>query len=292
MSDSIRFDVSDRKLEISIHMPSLPTGSNSTNFITIDLTDGQIPKARLTVLQEIQSKLSYIFIFEGGKTLDQIVKEMITTIGTQNMTSNVSNDNFARIKERAKLYYRMWDNKEKSGLSSTDDTNEYRQNASIVIDILSWWFIRRLLHVYVVCAILQKIQKTPTPPQTTFYTSHAPTSYTPYTPYVYPSSSSSSSSSSSPIEPQPLVVYTKDPEFETLKQKYNKNVSNLESDKTQLQNDIKVLIDKHSQLELDNQQLQANNEYLAQRLEDFKQLLVHSTSMMFKLDEVPNIIMK
>lgn len=283
MSASIKFFVSDgysesdRTLHVTINMPE-----QATNTFTVTLSDGQNPKSRLTILQEIQNHLSNTFIFEGGKTLDHIVKDVITTIDVQNIASNALRNNITNIKNLAKLYYRMWESKDKSGLSSIDETDEYRQNASIVIDMLSWWFIRRLVHVYVVCAILEKVH-TP-PPQVTTYTT-----YTTHTPFK---SNVASSSSPSPIYPQqPVVIYKKDPEFDALEKKYSSNVSNLESDKTQLQNDIKVLLEKHSQLELDNQQLHANNEYLTHKLDDLKELLVHSTSMMFKLDELPNIVM-
>jgi hypothetical protein len=285
MSAGIKFFVSDgynesdRTLHVTINMPE-----QTTNKFTISLSDGQNPKSRLTVLQEIQNYLSNTFIFEGGKTLDQIVKDVITTIDVQNMASNALRNNITNIKNLAKLYYRMWESKDKSGLSSIDETDEYRQNASIVIDMLSWWFIRRLVHIYVVCAILEKVHTTPQPPQVTTYTTY--TTHTPFKPSSYPIQQTQQQ------QQQPVVIYTKDREFEAMKQKYSTNVSNLEGDKNQLQNDIKTLLEKHSQLELDNQQLHANNEYLAQRLDDLKQLLVQSTSMIFKLDEVPNIIMK
>lgn len=258
MSGSIAFLVNNSTLEITLTLT--PTSIPKVMYVSIE------NKSPLNVLNDVQTVLLYEFLFEGGKTLDQLVDDLIVKMGERKF----SKSSISSIKQTAKDYYRIWINKNKSGLTNTDaDYN--RQTASIIIDMLSWWFIRRLVHVYVVCAILEGVYTT-----TQSYDVGVSKSYSSIPEYT---------------------LDTRNDEVESLKQKYNTNVSALQMDKSQLAQDLQSLLANYTKLEKDYQTHYAEKiakeqevKQLTGQLKEFKELLLHSTSMIFKIEEVPNMV--
>jgi hypothetical protein len=243
---------------------------NTTDTIFVELAIGMKPRTPIEILKELQDKLSYKFLFQDGKTLDQVVTNVMTVINPKYVSLSMTDNTVSSIKSRAKAYYQMWINKDKTDIV-INNTEENRQTANIVIELLAWWFIRRLVHVYVVCAIIDE---------------------------VYKSGKQSSQLSTTQIQPTTTFRdYTKDDGFDKLKQKYDSDVAFLQSEQAQLSGDLKSLINKHTQLEQEYTKLYDNGlekdnkiTELEHRLDDFKKLLLHSSSMIFRMEEVPNMI--
>jgi hypothetical protein len=259
MSGYIEFSTDDTALLINIALPGQAVLSKNI------LLEGKTPKQ---LLEDIQRQLEYVFVFDGARTLDKVVEDIIVNMNIR----NTNLPSISSIKDTAKLYYRIWDKKTKRGLTN-NDTDYKRQTVSIVIDMLSWWYVRRLVHVYVVCAILEQVQNT-----TTSLTNRAVIPDYRYNGFKgYPD--------------------TINNEIESLKLKYNTNVSVLQTDKAQLAQDFQKLLQSYKQLETDYQNMHANEfakdkhiEDLTQKLDEFRELLLHSTSMIFKIEEVPNMV--
>ena len=239
MADKIRFFLTGNTLNITVPSSNMILGTSQpiSIFITTD-------KAPVVFLQEIQTELSRYFVFEGGKTLDTIVEDIIVNLSVRKFDLKT----ISSIKGYAKYFYRLWNDKDKGGLSSRD-TDEIRQTTSIVIDMLSWWYIRRLVHVYVICAILEEVYKS------TNTQSHA-----------YPLGSPSP-----PLAPPPTPLPT------------TTDMSTLLNSYRTLEIDYKTLYDSVAEKD-------AKIAMLQKKLDDFKELLIHSTSMIFKIEEVPNMI--
>lgn len=246
MSGSIRFSVVGSILHIDISM------SNSNIPLQQSFTVSLASKSPLNVLQEIQQQLNMLFTL-NGKTLDEVVEKLIVNMAGQKFDQN----SLTRIKDDAKYYYKVWSNKDKSGLTNSD-TDYNHQTASIVIDMLSWWYIRRLVHIYVVCAILEEVYK------------HTGTTYT-FGNFASPYTNSYS------------VNVNKAVEIEDLKRKYNEQLDTLNADKQEIKNDFNKLVASYENLRYQNKDLY-------KKLEEFRELLLHSTSMIFKIEEVPNMI--
>lgn len=251
MSGYIEFLTDDTTLRINIALPGQVSVSKTVSI------EEKTPKQLLT---DIQRQLEYVFVFDGKKTLDKVVEDIIVNMNIRN--TNIPS--VSSIKNTAKLYYRIWDNRNKNGLTN-EDTDYQRQIVSIVIDMLSWWYIRRLVHVYVVCAILEQVQNT----TISLMDQRTTKGYT------------------SPINN----------EIETLKFKYATNVAILQSDKAQLAQDFQQLLHSYKQLETDYQNMQANEfakdkyiDDITQKMNEYRELLLHSTSMIFKIEEVPNML--
>lgn len=260
MSGKIRFSVFGTNLHIDIQSSSALL-MNTNPPIDIIMT-GKTP---LEVLKELENILSYYFVFDNRKPLDTVVENMLSNLGVR----KIDWKSIPTIKSYAKFFYQVWINKDKTDLTNTD-TDYNRQTASIVIDILSWWYIRRLVHIYVICAILEAV--------------HGSTQVS-NSPMTLPS-----------FPAMPTPSFTTNTEVDILKAKYNKDVSDLEFNKSQLQADVQKLVSEYETLQKDYQilySISVNKDNiiagLEKKLEDFKELLLHSTTMMFKIEEIPNI---
>jgi hypothetical protein len=257
MSGYIEFSTDNTTLIINIALPGQVPLSKGISL------EGKTPKQ---LLEDIQRQLEYVFVFDGKRTLDKVVEDIIVNMNIR----NTNLPSVSSIKDTAKLYYRIWDKKNKNGLTN-NDTDYKRQTVSIVIDMLSWWYVRRLVHVYVVCAILEQVQNTAT--------SLINRGVIPDQRY------------------NDFKGYPITDEIETLKFKYATNVSVLQSDKAQLAQDFQKLLQSYKQLETDYRDMYAKEsakdkhiEDLTQKLDEFRELLLHSTSMIFKIEEVPNMV--
>lgn len=261
MSGSIKFSMNGSMLQTEIVLPR----TNSVRTVMTSLGN----KSPLDVLKDIQTQLTIVFTFGEHGTLDQVVEDIIVKMGEKRIVK----PSVSAIKEYAKAYYRVWANKTKYGMSN-DDGDYNRQTASIIIDMLSWWYIRRLVHVYVVCAILEGVHNT--------------------------TQSLSSPSYNAKIRYSSVDDYgrnARDEEIDKLKLKYNTDVSILQTTHDQLQRDFKTLLGNYTRLENEYNTLykerEEQDEMIAsfeQKLAGFKELLLHSTSMIFKIEEVPNMV--
>lgn len=219
------------------------------------------------VLTELRDKFSTILLFHGGETFDGVVADISATFNSGNVR-----DTGVR-KAYAKYFYETLIKRNSSSLVRDGDIKE---TALIVTELLSWYFIRRAVHIYVVCTILDKV-KTATV------------------------ASSPSSSFASP------VVITSPP---VVSEEAKKRVAELEAtlrnvqaqlarsgvttaEGAQLQASLQASIaNMQTAMEEREQQLQAcseENQRLREQLNNFKELLLTSTSMIFRMDEIPNL---
>jgi hypothetical protein len=271
MSQKIKFSVFDSTLQVSIQPSSTLLGKTDTP-ISIALSN----KVPLDVLKELDSMLSYYFVFEDRKPLDKVVENMINNLGPR----KIDWESISTIKTYAKYFYHIWLNKDKTNLTN-NEKDDNRQTASIVIDILSWWYTRRLVHIYVICVILEAV--------------HGNTQA--QAPVLNINMNNSSATTSHVIPtyaPIPTPYFTPNTDVETLKTRYESNVPDFDANKAQLQADVNKLLKEYEILQTEYQGLYTNAVTkdkiiadLEKKMKELKELLLQSTTMIFKIEEIP-----
>jgi hypothetical protein len=274
MSGNIKFSVIDTTLQVSIQSSS-PLLADTVTPISISLYN----KAPLDVLKELESMLSYYFVFEDRKPLDKVVENMINNLGPR----KIDWKSISTIKIYAKYFYQIWLNKDKTGLTNNDQDYN-RQTASIIIDILSWWYTRRLVHIYVICVILEAVHgNTQSQAQAPVLNMNINMNNTATTSHVIPT-----------YAPVPTPYFTPNTDVETLKTRYESNVPDFDANKAQLQADVNKLLKEYEILQTEYQGIYTNAltkdkiiADLEKKMKELKELLLHSTTMIFKIEEIP-----
>jgi hypothetical protein len=234
-------------------LPSLTFSINMTNKRPIEL------------LIELKDKFSSLLLFAGSETFDNVVRDIAQTFDSGVRQTSVR-------KAYAKYFYETLVSRNTRALTRDGSFNE---TALIVTDLMAWYFIRRAVHIYVVCAIMDKVQNSSLP-------SRNPASMT----YI-------------PPNPQSTIVVDDDTKrkSEMLSQqlaKLQQDITKEGIDKTSLQASLSSIEQSKNDLQTKVDELQATvasqyNEIarLRNELNGFKELLLNSTSMIFKIDEVP-----
>jgi hypothetical protein len=237
-------------------LPSLTFSINMTNKRPIEL------------LMELKDKFSSLLLFAGSETFDNVVRDIAQTFDSGVRQTSVR-------KAYAKYFYETLVSRNTRALTRDGSFNE---TALIVTDLMAWYFIRRAVHIYVVCAIMDKVQNSS-------LSSRTPASLT----YV-PSSN-----------PQSTIVVDDETKIksEMLSQqlaKLQQDITQGGIDKTSLQASLSTIEQSKNDLQTKVDELQATvvsqfNEIarLRNELNGFKELLLNSTSMIFKIDEVPTL---
>jgi hypothetical protein len=229
-------------------IPSLTFSINMTNKRPIEL------------LMELKDKFSTILLFSGSETFDTVVKDIAQTFDSGVRQTSVR-------KAYAKYFYETLVSRNTRSLTRDGSFNE---TALIVTDLLAWYFIRRAVHIYVVCAIMDKVQNSTG-------TSREPASVA----YIPSTSVDDDAKRKSEMLSQQLA-------------KLQQDITQGGIDKTSLQASLSSIEQSKNDLQGKVDELQATvasqlNEIarLRNELNGFKELLLNSTSMIFKIDEVP-----
>jgi flagellin-like hook-associated protein FlgL len=215
----------------------------------------------LEILTYLQGQFANIVIFPNGKTLDEAVQATMGMISAVGAGGGIDNDIIKRNKAFAKYYYKMFANNDVQAIKNNVDT-KYQEAVLIVVGLFSWWYIRRLVHIFVVFATLEGV-------------------------------SAPASSSTTPIV---ISTTTSTDNIDSLKQTV-KDLSTMLAEKTSTINTMTTELAKLDTVQsaLDNVKVVLQNKDtriadLEQQLMNFKELLLHSTSMIFRIEEVPNLI--
>lgn len=219
----------------------------------------------LKAMQDDISRLLQVTYPSGEKeTFDTTVVSMINGMDTS--TSTISKDFLEKMKVRkayARYYYDMFRKR----------TVEYDENknkdAVILTSLVSYYFMKRLVHVFVMCTIFETISSV----------SMTSNSSQPIIINQTNTSSTSNSSSSS---------------FASERQTLEAKIANLEASiknettLTESANEkLKEIDDKYKEM-LDNAQQKIVS--LEAQVNNYRELLLKSTTMIFKLDEIPNVL--
>jgi hypothetical protein len=237
-------------------------------------------------LEQLKNMFASSFVF-GNLTIEQIVQEIIghfNTIqgATDDILAQLPKNNFQFYKQQAKTYYDILINRDVQDITTniaakTKDFEKY-DNAEILIKLVCWWYIRRLVHIYVVCTCLEKlIPKQPTPGAVTSaaYYNIQPTTTT-----------------TTVLNPPLTGVVSTDLNIDSLKKQLEAAQTYclaMASDKTAVTNNFTSLKAQFDQLQMQWQDQQNVIKSLQDKISDYKELLLASTGMIFKMDEIPNL---
>lgn len=160
-NDNIILSITSKEPVILVDQRQISTISTSalTNK-TYNLSN----TAPLAVMTTMLRDFKEIFKF-ANVSLDQVVEE------TMNIFNNI--DKFDRSqkvnalsvvslrKSYAKYFYTVLKNKVYNTATSVGgnsvQTSDRKKTAQIIIELVNWYFIRRFVHIYVVCACLEKL---------------------------------------------------------------------------------------------------------------------------------------
>lgn len=215
----------------------------------------------IEVLTELRDKLSSIVLFNGNESFDSVVRDIAQNFNTGNVRDTTLR------KAYAKYFYETFTKRNSTALTRDGGIKE---TGLIVTELLSWYFIRRAVHIYVVCAILDRVNR------------------------ATEQSISVSGQSTPPVFTTTISEDTKN-KIANLEKKVIDMTGQLSQSQlapaqismlqSQLEEFKKEMIDKEVQLK----KCQDHNNQLAQELANFKELLLSSTSMIFKMEEIPNL---
>jgi hypothetical protein len=211
----------------------------------------------LEILTYLQAEFQNRIVFDN-ETLDAAV------VYTMNMLNDLKGNNFniSKIKNKkvyAKYYYKLFAGNNTDEVKASP--SPFKETVLIVIGLFQWWYIRRLVHIFVVFTIIENL------------------------------------SQPMAVIAQPIPIESKsNVEINILKQAIT-DLSNMLSQKTTALDTKTAELNKLAtiQITLDDvtNQLKSKDKIimdLRQQLIDFKELLLHSTSMIFRIEEVPNLI--
>jgi hypothetical protein len=256
--------------------------SNGTSEIVDNKTIKYIPNRVISVfvgkgvkpvdaLNEVKSKLLEILIIDGD-SFDSVVAATMRNLSMENIES----DKVKTRKNYAKYFYTMFMNRNKTDLER--NSSDSGKLALILIELISWWFIRRAVHVFVVSTILERVgvKDNTIKPTMNFQ--------------VGPSISAPSTSNSTSARDCKAEV-------DLITAQFNAELAKLKNEKSAANSSSVVVTKQFTEIETKYKDLEAlvnvRNDRVAEleiQLDNYKQLLLESTSMIFKMDEIPNML--
>lgn len=219
-------------------------------------------KSLVETLKNMQQNLSDRFkiYYANGRTetFDEAVQSMINGLGSS-VAPNFLEDILVK-KAYAKYYYEMF----KQKLIQID---EKYSDALILSSLVSYYFIKRLVHVFVMCTIYQKVS--------------IPTTAT----------------TISDLSGTPIIINTDEQstDFSAERNKLQAKVVALEAAIKNSENMSTASLDTMKEINTLNTALLNKAEdkikILENQVNNYRELLLKSTTMIFKLDEIPNVVL-
>jgi hypothetical protein len=166
---TITFSYQNDNISLSIQSkePIISVDQRQISAIPTTVLDKMYPlstTAPLAVMTTMLADFKEIFKFANA-TIDQVVDE------TMNIFNNI--DKFDRSqkvnalgvvslrKSYAKYFYTVVKNKVYKTTNSVGgnsvQTSDRKKTAQIIIELVNWYFVRRFVHIYVVCTCLEKL---------------------------------------------------------------------------------------------------------------------------------------
>lgn len=207
---------------------------------------------------ELANRLKIYYPNGKTETFDDVVQAMINGLGSS-VGSNFLEEITVR-KAYAKYYYEMFKQK-------LIQIEEKHSDALILSSLVSYYFMKRLVHVFVMCTIYEKV----TVPTTT--------------------------STGNVLSGTPIIINTTEQSADFTAErnalqarilaleaaiKNSENASSTSIDKVQEINNLNAaLLDKAAE----------KIKILENQVNNYRELLLKSTTMIFKLDEIPNVVL-
>lgn len=232
-------------------------------------------KRPIQILSDLKDQFSNLLIFGGQERFDDVVRD----IAQKFTTGDVSNTTMR--KGYAKYFYETLINRNTKALVRDGGLKE---TALIVTELLSWYFIRRAVHIYVVCTILDKVKG--------MSQAAAATSASTYQVIAPTAPASAPASSMANAEAAKKNVEALQKQLSNVQSQLLSSGADKTTITAQLAAMQNTITDMTAQMTAKDNQLlacQEQNNRLATELENFKELLLSSTSMIFKMDEIPNL---
>jgi hypothetical protein len=235
----------------------------------------------------------------ANSTIDTVVRETVDYLKRFDTLTDAEkkNANYAITirKLYAKYFYNVFKNKV---FESTNSQHPLEQHARVIVELVSWYFMRRIVLIYIVCACLEKLLQKPEMAPISSASSPTPQQV------VYLPSPSQPSLTPTPT-PTPLPIPTKTNSAQVVSQgvssvlpltnKVNQQILNLDNilqttpqsaSTVELTNSLRstrTLLDAQKNQNLELQQELHNTK---QELASLRKLLLESTSMIFSMDEL------
>ncbi len=262
----IRFSYTSESNKLVIELASSETeiihyGKLIKRLETKQLTYDLSTTSLVNILKNIQDELSQRLKvhYTGGKseTFDETVLSLINGLGSSSTSISSSFlDDILTKKAYARYYYEMFKNK----IISIDDK---QSDALILTSLISYYFMKRLVHVFVMCTIYQK---------------------------VLVNTTSSNTSSSTPI-----IINETSNDFTEERNRYEAKLLALQAAINNTETTSTTSIEKLNEINAMNTELlnkaQEKINMLQNQVNNYRELLLKSTTMIFKLDEIPNVVL-
>lgn len=218
-------------------------------------------KSLVDVLKEMQDvlgqSLKVYYSPSGIETIDSVIQNMVRDVNGSKKTISPQElkDNIMVRKAYARYYYEMFRDRQTVSIDNIKDANNkiFARDAKILAELLSYYFIKRLVHVFIMCTIYETI--------------------------VGDISSSPSivvSGSSSTYDDANELTRLKE-EKKELESKMANSVNDSEK--------FKILSENCEQ---QSKVFQAEIEVLKQKVNNYKELLLSSHDLLFKIGELPD----
>jgi len=215
-------------------------------------------KSLVETLKNMQQNLSDRFkiYYPNGRTetFDEAVQGMINGLGSSVAPSFL--DDIKVKKAYAKYYYEMFKQK-------LLQIEEKHSDALILSSLVSYYFIKRLVHVFVMCTIYQKVS--------------------------LPAISTGNSLTGTPI------VISNDNDFTAERNALQAKIVALEAAMKNSENTSSASLNTMTEINTLNTALLNKAEekikILENQVNNYRELLLKSTTMIFKLDEIPNVVL-
>lgn len=261
----IRFSFAPESNKLSIELASSDTEiilyGKQIRRLEATKLEYDLKTSLVNTLKGMQEDLSQRLrvYYPGGRTetFDEAVLSLINGLGGS--SSSVSSsflDDILVKKAYARYYYDMF----KSKVISMDEKNS---DAMIMTGLVSYYFMKRLVHVFVMCTIYQKVLVT---------------------------SSSTNISSSTPI-----IINQESNDFTAERNAYEARILALQAAMKTTETTSVVSVEKLNEINALNAELlnraESKIKLLEQQVNNYRELLLKSTTMIFKLDEIPNVVL-
>lgn len=264
----VRFSFSPESNSLSIELASSDTeiihyGKQirklESKKLTYDLNTKSLVNALKTMQEDLSQRLKVYYSNGNTETFDETVLSLLNGLGTS--TSSVSStflDDILTKKAYARYYYEMFKNK----MVSID---EKQSDALILTSLVSYYFMKRLVHVFVMCTIYQKV--------------------------AIPTTATSTNVSSV----TPIIINEKSNDFTDERNAYEAKLLALQATLNKTENATSTSVEKWNEINALNTELlnkaQDKIKSLENQVNNYRELLLKSTTMIFKLDEIPNVVL-
>ncbi len=251
----------------------------------------------LNVMQEMLEDFKKVFLF-AGSTLSKVIDETMLYFNTFDTMSLQQKENALNVvvlrKFYAKYFYTILKNKgykiSNSGTDNSLKTEDKKKTSQIIIELVSWYYIRRFVHIYVVCTCLEKLIRLSIA-STQASSSVAPnqgfTSFQPkYNTTVQPTGANIPSTSTPQVPKVNPAVVTQQISLLDRQLQMLQGSPTVLPDTSGLAKALKDTQELLSAQQQENKVLQQDVDDARKELQNLRELLLSSTSMIFQMDEL------